>query len=105
MQSYNQAIRVLEEEAENASAAKGLCLEIAGVLYDLNRLSEATTFYQRAADLCLNSGGGSGLDYVHAREMVAKCLIEAGDYHNAVVALTETANLTIVAAVPQNASH
>ena len=34
---------------------------------------------KRAADLCLR-GAGSGLDYIHARERVAECLMDSGDY-------------------------
>ena len=35
-----------------------------------------------------------GLEYVHAREKVASCQIEIGDYHNALAVLTDIANVT-----------
>ena len=50
-------------------------------------------FLQKAADLCLR-GAGSGLDYIHAREKVAECLIDSGDYQNAFHTVTEVATVT-----------
>ena len=46
IQSYNHAIQIQEEEASNPFGATGLCFEVAGVLVELGKLSEAATFYQ-----------------------------------------------------------
>ena len=45
-QSYSHAIQTQEEEASNPFGATALCFEVAGVLVELRKLSEAATFYQ-----------------------------------------------------------
>jgi len=89
--NYCNAIRLLEE-MDNTVEASGLCLELAGRLRDLGKVGEAMRFYQRAADL---RSLHLGLEYVHSREKVASCLIDIGDLHNALVVLTEVANVTV----------
>ena len=46
LQSYSHAIQTQEEEASNPFGANALCFEVAGVLVELRKLSEAATFYQ-----------------------------------------------------------
>ena len=46
IQSYSHAIQTQEEDASNPFAATGLCFEVAGILVELGKLSEAGTFYQ-----------------------------------------------------------
>ena len=46
IQSYSHAIQTQEEEASNPFGATGLCFEVAGILEELGKLSEAATFYQ-----------------------------------------------------------
>ena len=62
---------------------------MADALYRLGKIGQAITFYQRAADL----RASTILEYMSAREKVAKCHVETGDYHNALVVLTEVAGM------------
>jgi len=92
--SYCKAIRILEEMG-NSAQASGLCLEVGDKLQNLSKVSEAARFYQRAADIRSGQNNSSmGLEYVQSRQKVASCLINMGDYHNALVALTEIATIT-----------
>jgi len=88
--NYCNAIRILEEMDRTAQAS-GLCLELADRLRQLGKTSEAIRFYQRAANL---RSVFVGLEYVMSREKVASCLIDIGDLHNALMTLTEIANIT-----------
>ena len=48
--TYGHAIRIMDESGQSSRAA-GLCLELATALRDMDKTSEATAFYQKAADL------------------------------------------------------
>ena len=48
--TYGHAIRIMDESGQSSRAA-GLSLELANALRDMDKISEATAFYQRAADL------------------------------------------------------
>lgn len=69
--------------------ASGLSLELGDALYKIQKISEALTFYQKSADL----RASTILEYINSREKVATCYIDLGDYHNALVVLTEIASM------------
>ena len=87
IQSYNHAIRLLEENGDLTRAA-GLCLELGETLMEMQMRSEALTFYKRATELLPKSS----LSYLHAKEKVAKTFVKMKDYHNAVNVFTDIAN-------------
>lgn len=87
IQSYNHAIRLLEENRDLTRAA-GLCLELGDTLMNMQMRSEALTFFKRSAELLPKSS----LSYLHAKEKVGKTFVKMKDYHNAVNVFTEIAN-------------
>ena len=89
IQSYNHAIRLLQENGDLSRAA-GLCLELGDFLMDMKMRSEAITFYKRASELLPNTSSS----YLHSLEKVGKTYVKLKDYHNAVNVFTEIANTT-----------
>ena len=119
--TYGHAIRIMDESGQSSRAA-GLCLELANALRDMDKTSEATAFYQRAADLryilnqmkflqlgylilqmgnlslsitrleqnqCPRYRSSTVLEYLGAKMKVAECLIDTGDFHSALTALSD----------------
>lgn len=82
--TYGHAIRIMDESGQSSRAA-GLCLELATALRDMDKTSEATAFYQKAADL----RSSTVLEYLSAKMKVAECLIDTGDFHSALTALSD----------------
>ncbi|PVD39529.1 hypothetical protein C0Q70_02163 [Pomacea canaliculata] len=85
---YSHAIRVHIENKQTALAA-ALCLEVGNVLRSFNRQGEATSHYQRAAEL----QSQSPLDCLAALKNVAQCKLDTKDYEGALAVLTEMAYL------------
>ena len=89
LQSYNHAIRLLQENGD-FNRASGLCLELGDSLLAMKMTSEALIFYKRATELLPNCN----LSYLHTLEKVAITYAKLKDYHNAVNTFTELASVT-----------
>ncbi|XP_040572748.1 40-kDa huntingtin-associated protein [Lepeophtheirus salmonis] len=90
---YSKAIRLLGESpsASNSARAFGLCHEVGDFLVKLGKSDQAISFFQQAAKC--RTASQYLLESVHAKEKVAKCYIDTGDYHNALNSLTEISRL------------
>ena len=64
-------------------------MELADALYRLRRPTEALPYYQRAADLFERDL----LDVIQAKLKVAACHIKTLDFHNALLVLSDVANI------------
>lgn len=82
--TYGHAIRLMDESGQSSRAA-GLCHELGSALRDMEKTSEAVSFYQRAADI----SSSTILEYLRAKMQVAECLIDTGDFHSALTALSD----------------
>ncbi|CAB3371437.1 Hypothetical predicted protein [Cloeon dipterum] len=85
---YGKAATLLVEQRQPSLAA-GLCLELGDALSQLGHTLEATTQYQRAAEL----QAGSPADQAHALGLEASCKIKLGDYDGALHIFSDMAAL------------
>ena len=86
---YIQAAK-LQEEQGRAQLAGGLYMELAEAFWRMKRPIEALPHYQRAASLF----DSDIVCVISAKLRVASCYIATPDYHNALLVLSEVANLT-----------
>jgi len=85
---YSQASK-LQEDQGRAQLAGSLTMELASALWRLRRPTEALPYYQRAAELFEKDI----LDLMQAKLKVAACHMKTLDFHNALLVLSDVANI------------
>jgi len=85
---YSQAAK-LQEDQGRPQLAGSLNMELADALWELRRPSEALPYYQRAGDLFEKDI----LDVIQAKLKVVACHVKTLDFHNALLVLSDLANL------------
>ena len=85
---YSQAAK-LQEDQGRPQLAGSLNLELANALWDLRKTTEALHYYQRAGELFEKDI----LDLIQVKLKVVACHIKTLDFHNALLVLSEVANI------------
>ena len=85
---YSQAAK-LQEDQGRPQLAGSLNMELANALWDLRKPREALHYYKRAADLF----DKDILDVIQAKLKMVACHIKTMDFHNALLVLSEVANI------------
>ena len=85
---YSQAAK-LQEDQGRPQLAGSLNLELANALWDLRKPTEALHYYQRAGELFEKDI----LDLIQVKLKVVACHIKTLDFHNALLVLSEVANI------------
>jgi len=85
---YSQAAK-LQEDQGRPQLAGSLNMELADALWKLRRPTEALPYYQRAGDLFEKDL----LDVIQAKLKVVACHIKTLDFHNALLVLSDVANI------------
>lgn len=85
---YSQAAK-LQEDQGRPQLAGSLNMELADALRKLGRPTEALPYYQRAGDLFERDL----LDVIQAKLKVVACHVKTLDFHNALLVLSDVANI------------
>merc|ERR1711953_765888 len=85
---YSQAAK-LQEDQGRPQLAGSLNMELADALWNLRRPGEALPYYQRAGDLFEKDI----LDVIQAKLKVVACHVKTLDFHNALLVLSDLANI------------